>query len=39
MSMMKRRGIEERKIDCVRQFFDEINRKIARDNVQYDVLV
>lgn len=39
MSTMKLRGIEERKIDCARTFFDEINRKIATDNVQYDVLI
>ena len=39
MSTMKLRGIEERKIECARKFFDEINRNITTDNVQYDVLV
>ena len=38
MSTMKLRGIEERKIECARKFFDKINRNISKDNVKYDVV-
>lgn len=38
MSTMKLRGIEERKIECARKFFDEINRKVSSDQVKYDVV-
>ena len=35
---MKLRGIEERKIECARKFFDEINRKVSSDQVKHDVV-
>jgi type III restriction enzyme len=38
MSTMELRGIEERKIECARKFFEEINRKIDPENVKYDVV-
>lgn len=38
ISTMELRGIEERKIECARKFFAEINRKINPDNVKYDVV-
>lgn len=38
MSTMKLRGVEERKIECARKFFDELNRKISEDKVKYDVV-
>ncbi len=38
MSSMDLRAIEEKKIDCARRFFDEINRKIGEDKVKYDVV-
>lgn len=38
MSTMELRGIEERKIECARKFFEEINRKIEPENVKYDVV-
>lgn len=38
MSTMDLRAIEEKKIDCARKFFDEINRKISPEHVKYDVV-
>ncbi|MEJ1340925.1 MAG: DEAD/DEAH box helicase family protein [Candidatus Sedimenticola sp. (ex Thyasira tokunagai)] len=38
MSTMDLRAIEEKKIDCARKFFDEINRKIDSKHVKYDVV-
>lgn len=38
MSTMELRKIEEKKIECARKFFDEINRKINPEHVKYDVL-
>lgn len=38
MSSMKLRGIEERKIECARKFFSEINENIADNKVKYDVV-
>lgn len=38
MSSMELRAIEERKIECARKFFAEINRKIDSGRVKYDVV-
>ena len=38
MSSMDLRAVEEKKIECARKFFDEINRKIGADKVKYDVV-
>lgn len=38
MSSLELRGIEERKIECARKFFDKINAEIAGENVKYDVV-
>ncbi|MCF6355472.1 MAG: hypothetical protein L3J26_10315 [Candidatus Polarisedimenticolaceae bacterium] len=38
MSTMDLRAIEEKKIDCARKFFDEINQKIDSKQVKYDVV-
>lgn len=34
----KRRALEEKKIECARKFFEEINRRIAPEQVMYDVV-
>lgn len=38
MSSMELRKIEEEKIKCARKFFDQINLKIEKDKVKYDVI-
>ena len=38
MSTMELRKIEEKKIECARKFFEEINRKINPEHVKYDVV-
>ncbi len=38
MSTMELRPIEEKKIECARKFFDEINRRMDPDHVKYDVV-
>jgi type III restriction enzyme len=38
MSTMELRAIEEKKIECARKFFKEINRKIDTGHVKYDVV-
>lgn len=38
MSSMELREIEKKKIECARKFFDEINLKIDKDKVKYDVI-
>ena len=38
MSTTELRGEEDRKIECARKFFDEINKKIEPENVKYDVV-
>ncbi len=38
MSSMKLREIEKNKIDCARKFFDELNRQVQAERVQYDVV-
>ena len=38
MSTMQLRAIEDKKIECARKFFDEINRKIKSEQVKYDVV-
>ena len=38
MSSMELRPIEEKKIECARKFFAEMNRRHAADNVRYDVV-
>ncbi|RFB97968.1 restriction endonuclease subunit R [Rhizobium leguminosarum bv. trifolii] len=38
MSSMRLHGIEKTKIDCARKFFAEINRRITKDQVKYDVV-
>jgi len=38
MSTMDLRAIEEKKIECARKFFEEINHKIDPDHVKYDVV-
>ena len=38
MSTMELRAIEEKKIECARKFFEEINRKIDPQHVKYDVV-
>jgi len=38
MSSMELRKVEKIKIECARKFFDEINHKIAQNNVKYDVV-
>jgi type III restriction enzyme len=35
---MELRAIEERKIECARKFFEQINRKIDSGRVKYDVV-
>ncbi len=38
MSSLELRPIEKTKIECARKFFDEINKKVAVDQVRYDVV-
>ena len=38
MSTMQLKKIEQLKIDCARQFFDDLNQQIAPGNVHYDVV-
>ena len=38
MSSMKLREIEKTKIECARKFFNEINDRITKDQVKYDVV-
>ena len=38
MSSMELRAIEVTKIECARKFFDEINQRVERDKVRYDVV-
>jgi type III restriction enzyme len=38
MSSMELRAIEHTKIECARKFFEEINRKIDPEHVEYDVV-
>lgn len=38
MSSMDLRPIEEKKIECARKFFAEINKRLAAENVRYDVV-
>ena len=38
MSKMALRPIEEKKIDCARRFFAEVNKKIEAEKVKYDVV-
>jgi len=38
MSTMSLRAIEEKKIECARKFFEEINRRIDPEHVKYDVV-
>ena len=38
MSSMELSGIEKTKIERVRKFFDEVNRKINPKNAKYDVV-
>ena len=38
MSSMELRKIEEEKIKCARKFFEQINLKIEKDKVKYDVI-
>ena len=38
MSSMEMRAIETTKIKCARKFFEEINQRVERDRVRYDVV-
>ncbi|MDG5816459.1 DEAD/DEAH box helicase family protein [Chitinispirillales bacterium ANBcel5] len=38
MSTLELRGIEEKKIECAKKFFEEINRKVDPEKVKYDVV-
>jgi len=38
MSTLELRGIEERKIECARKFFDRINMDAKQENIRYDVV-
>nr|WP_239552819.1 hypothetical protein [Oceanisphaera litoralis] len=38
LSTLELRGIEERKIDCARRFFDKISGQSPGENVKYDVV-
>lgn len=38
ISSMALRPTEKTKIECARKFFDEMNRRFASENVQYDVV-
>jgi type III restriction enzyme len=38
MSSMELREIEKTKIQCARKFFEEMNCRVATDNVKYDVV-
>lgn len=38
MSSMELREIEKTKIKCAREFFEEMNRRFAPENVKYDVV-
>lgn len=38
MSTMQLRGVEEKKIECARKFFDKLNCQVAADQVKYDVV-
>lgn len=39
MSTLELRAVEEKKIDCARKFFEEINRGIDSEYVKYDVVI
>lgn len=38
MSSMQLRALEEKKIDCARKFFDNLNTRLSPKNVKYDVV-
>jgi type III restriction enzyme len=38
MSSMQLRGIEDKKIECARRFFEALNERIDSDQVRYDVV-
>ena len=38
MSTMELRPVEEKKIECARKFFEEINRRIDPEHVKYEVI-
>ncbi|MEI7694861.1 MAG: hypothetical protein WCI64_04335 [Chlorobium sp.] len=38
ISSMELRAIETPKIECARKFFEEINQRIERDKVKYDIV-
>lgn len=38
MSSLELRGVEERKIECARKFFEKMNAEIASENIKYDVV-
>lgn len=38
MSSMQLREVEKSKIKCAKKYFEEINKRIAEDNVKYDVV-
>jgi len=38
MSTMQLRAFEEKKIECARKFFKEINKKLKSEHVKYDVV-
>ena len=38
LASMDLRGIEQTKIGCARKFFEEMNRRMAPENVRYDVV-
>ncbi|MCX8519947.1 MAG: hypothetical protein ORN28_00245 [Rhodoferax sp.] len=38
MSSMELREIEKTRIQCARRFFEQVNRKLAPENVKYEVV-
>jgi len=38
LSSLLLRELENRKIECARKYFAEINKRIAPENVRYDVV-
>lgn len=35
---MQLRGLEEKKIECARRFFETLNARLSPENVKYDVV-
>jgi type III restriction enzyme len=38
MSSLELRAIESTKVQCAKKFFEELNRKVDKDKIKYDIV-